>query len=84
MSLRPLLMLQQNKIHRIFLKNIIEINNTVKLVKDISNHIKNVLRIRNNEEIKIFNGDGKEYNAKVEYQENLLQQLPTNYLGKYP
>jgi 16S rRNA (uracil1498-N3)-methyltransferase len=61
-------MLQQNKIHRIFLKNIIEINNAIKLDKDTSNHIKNVLRIRNNEEIKIFNGDGKEYNAKVEYQ----------------
>ena len=58
-------MLQQNKIHRIFLKNIIEINNAIKLDKDTSNHIKNVLRIRNNEEIKIFNGDGKEYNAKV-------------------
>ena len=69
-------MLQQNKIHRIFLKSIIEINNTIKLDKDTSNHIKNVLRIRNNEEIKIFNGDGKEYNAKVEYQEKSITTTP--------
>ena len=76
MSLRPLLMLQQNKIHRIFLKNIIEINNAIKLDKDTSNHIKNVLRIRNNEKIKIFNGNGKEYNAKVEYQEKSITTTP--------
>ena len=76
MSLRLLLMLQQNKIHRIFLKDIIEINNAIKLDKDTSNHIKNVLRIRNNEEIKIFNGDGKEYNAKVEYQEKSITTTP--------
>ena len=76
MSLRPLLMLQQNKIHRIFLKNIIEINNAIKLDKDTSNHIKNVLRIRNNEEIKIFNGDGNEYNAKVEYQVKSITTTP--------
>ena len=76
MSLRPLLMLQQNKIHRIFLKSIIEINNTIKLDKDTSNHIKNVLRIRNNEEIKIFNGDGREYNAKVEHQGKSITTTP--------
>jgi len=69
-------MLQQNKIHRIFLKNIIEINNAIKLDKDTSNHIKNVLRIRNNEKIKIFNGDGKEYNAKVVYQEKSITTTP--------
>lgn len=69
-------MSQQNKIHRIFLKNIIEINNPIVLDKSTSNHIKKVLRIRNNEEIKIFNGDGKEYNAKVEDQEKSTIVVP--------
>ncbi|MBL6899322.1 MAG: 16S rRNA (uracil(1498)-N(3))-methyltransferase, partial [Gammaproteobacteria bacterium] len=62
-------MSQQNKIHRIFLKNIIKISTPIILDKSTSNHIKNVLRIRNNEAIKIFNGDGKEYNAKVQDRE---------------
>jgi len=69
-------MSQQNKTHRIFLKNIIEINNPIVLDKSTSNHIKKVLRIRNNEEIKIFNGDGKEYNAKVEDQEKSTIVVP--------
>lgn len=69
-------MSQQNKIHRIFLKNIIEISTPIILDKSTSNHIKNVLRIRNNEAIKIFNGDGKEYNAKVQDREKSTIVVP--------
>jgi Uncharacterized protein conserved in bacteria len=60
-------MLQQNKIHRVFLKNKIDIKKDITVNKDILNHIKNVLRIKNNQEIKIFNGDGREYLAGIRY-----------------
>ena len=65
-------MLQQSKIHRIYLNNIISIGNNIDAGKDASNHIKNVLRLKDNQEIKIFNGDGKEYFAKIQYKAKSL------------
>ena len=76
MSLKALLMLQQNKIHRIHLNNIISIGNNVDADKDVSNHIKNVLRLKDNQKIKVFNGDGKEYFAKIQYQAKSLVICP--------
>ena len=69
-------MLQQNKIHRIHLNNVINIGNDIYVEKDISNHIKNVLRLKDNQQIKIFNGDGKEYFAKIQYQSKSLAICP--------
>ena len=65
-------MLQQNKIHRIFIKNNIVIGDNIIADKYVSNHIKNVLRIKINQDIKIFNGDGKEYLSKIQYQDKCL------------
>jgi len=65
-------MLQQNKIHRIYLKNTIDIGKDIIVSKDILNHIKNVLRIKSNQNIKIFNGDGKEYLAHIRYLDKSL------------
>ena len=68
-------MLQQNKIHRVFLKNNIDIKKDIIVNKEILNHIKKVLRIKNNQEIKIFNGDGREYLASIHYIDKSLVML---------
>tara|TARA_Y100000389_G_C17419510_1_gene495845 strand:- start:345 stop:1055 length:711 start_codon:yes stop_codon:yes gene_type:complete len=62
--------LQLNKLHRIYINDNISINDELKINSDTSNHIKNVLRIRNNSKIVVFNGDGKEYIAEVNYTDN--------------
>ena len=64
--------MQQNKFHRIYVNNHISVNNKLKVDSNIVNHIKNVLRIRHNEKIIVFNGDGKEYIAEVHYEEELM------------
>ena len=77
-------MLQQNKIHRVFLKNKIDIKKDITVNKDILNHIKNVLRIKNNQEIKIFNGDGREYLADIRYIDKSLIISPQTEYRKIP
>jgi len=76
--------LQPNKLHRIYINNNITINSELTLDSDTHNHIKNVLRIKNNSDIIVFNGDGKEYLAEVNYtdkstvsvkQENLSREI---------
>ena len=62
--------MQLNKLHRIYINDSISINDELKINSDTSNHIKNVLRIRNNSKIVVFNGDGKEYIAEVNYTDN--------------
>ncbi len=69
-------MLQQNKIHRIFINNNIVIGDDIVADKYVSNHIRNVLRIKNNQDIKIFNGDGKEYISRVQYEDKYLIMKP--------
>ena len=69
-------MLQQNKIHRVFLNNNIIIEKDIYVDKDKSNHIKNVLRLKDNQEVKIFNGDGKEYSARVQYKAKSVVIFP--------
>ena len=54
-------MKQPNKLHRIFLNVPIKLKKEIDCSSDIAHRIKNVLRIKKNEEIIIFNGDGKEY-----------------------
>ena len=60
--------MQQNKIHRIYVNSHISVNKELTLNSNTYNHIKNVLRIKNNGEIIVFNGDGKEYLAKVNHE----------------
>ena len=64
--------MQQNKFHRIYVNNHISINNELEIDSNAVNHIRNVLRIRHNEKIIVFNGDGKEYIAEVHYEEELM------------
>ena len=64
--------MQQNKLHRIYVNNHISINNELEIDSNAINHIRNVLRIRHNEKIIVFNGDGKEYLAEVHYEEQLI------------
>ena len=64
------LTLQQNKLHRIYTKYSLSINLEIIIDDNIENHIKNVLRIRDNEEIIIFNGNGKEFIGSVKYKKN--------------
>lgn len=64
--------MQQNKIHRIYIENNISINNRLKIDTKIANHIKNVLRIRHNENIIVFNGNGKEYIAEIHHEKELV------------
>ena len=64
--------MQQNKFHRIYVNNHISINNQLEIDSNAVNHIRNVLRIRHNEKIIVFNGDGKEYIAEVHYEEELM------------
>lgn len=58
-------MKQQNKSHRIYIPYDIVVNQTIKCDVSSSHHIKNVLRIKNTEDVILFNGDGKEYAGKV-------------------
>ena len=62
-----LLTLQQNKLHRIFIDNKISLGKNINIADETLNHIKNSLRIKNEDNILIFNGDGKEYLAKINY-----------------
>ena len=55
------LMSQQNKLHRIYIEDTLSINLEIVINNSIKNHIKNVLRVRENEEIIVFNGNGKEF-----------------------
>ena len=64
------LMSQQNKLHRIYITTTLSINLEIVINNDIENHIKNVLRIRDNEEIIVFNGNGKEFLGAVKYKKN--------------
>ena len=52
-------MKQQNKNHRIYIPYDIAVNQTIKCNVSSSHHIKNVLRIKNTEDVILFNGDGK-------------------------
>ena len=63
-------MSQQNKLHRIYITTTLSINLEIVINNDIENHIKNVLRIRENEEIIVFNGNGKEFLGAVKYKKN--------------
>ena len=65
-------MLQQNKIHRIFINSVIVIGDNIVADTYVTNHIKNVLRMKNNQDIKIFNGDGGEYLSKIQYENKSL------------
>jgi len=73
-------MKQPNKLHRIFLNTPIELKKEIDCPSNIAHRIKNVLRIKKNEEIIIFNGDGKEYKGsfikgnKIEIT-NLLREV---------
>ena len=84
--------MQQNKFHRIYVNNHISINNELEIDSNAVNHIRNVLRIRHNEKIIVFNGDGKEYIAEVHYEEELmiliksensLRKIKTSQLFQY-
>ena len=69
-------MLQQSKIYRIYLNHMISLSDAIIADKEVSNHVKNVLRIKNDQDIKIFNGDGKEYYAKIQYKDKSLIICP--------
>jgi 16S rRNA (uracil1498-N3)-methyltransferase len=60
--------LQPNKIHRIYVEKKISVNERIDLNDCLLKRIKNVLRIKNLENIFIFNGDGKEYLSEVNYK----------------
>ena len=62
--------MQLNKLHRIYINESISINDELRINPNTSNHIKNVLRIRDNSKIIVFNGDGKEYIAEVNYTDH--------------
>ncbi len=72
-------MKQPNKQHRIFINKPIEIKSEINCPNDISHRLKKVLRVRKNEEIIIFNGDGKEYKGllvgKNQIKIQILEQL---------
>ena len=57
-------MKQQKKIHRIYLARDLK-SNIHRCSMDLSHRILNVLRIKNNETISIFNHEGREYLCKV-------------------
>ena len=62
--------MQLNKLHRIYINDSISINDELRVNPNTANHIKNVLRIRDNSKIIVFNGDGKEYIAEVNYTDH--------------
>ena len=62
--------MQQNKIHRIFIDHDIELNSIIECDNNNVHHIKNVLRIKNNSELIIFNGNGAEYICSIDMNTN--------------
>ena len=57
--------LRQNKTHRIFIEDAINVGSQIKLNKNLYSRIHNVLRIRKNEKIIFFNGNGHDYMCSV-------------------
>ena len=53
--------MRQNKIHRIFIDADINIGSKITPDKNTAARIKRILRIKRNEKIIIFNGDGQDY-----------------------
>ncbi|MBH44667.1 MAG: hypothetical protein CMD88_04345 [Gammaproteobacteria bacterium] len=58
-------MKQPNKLHRIYLDTLIELEKKILIKKDMNHRLNKVLRIKKNENIIIFNGNGYEYISEV-------------------
>ena len=64
--------MQQNKLHRIYINKDIQIYEKIEINIEKTIHLKNVLRIKNNQNIIVFNGDGVEYLAEITYLEKTI------------
>lgn len=53
------------RIPRIYHPDALQVDQTVRLEKDASNHLINVLRLKDEHPIVLFNGDGNEYSAEI-------------------
>ena len=58
-------MKQPNKQHRIFINTSININQEICCPQETMHHIKKVLRVKKNEKIIIFNGNGEEFEGHL-------------------
>ncbi len=63
-------MKQLNKQHRVFINTSLDIEKEIDCPKETIHHIRNVLRVKTNEKIIIFNGDGKEFKGKLLKENN--------------
>lgn len=54
------------RIPRIYHSDLLQVDQVVDLDKDASNHIINVLRLKDDHPIVLFNGDGNEYSAELQ------------------
>jgi len=53
------------RINRFYLADNLKAGSTIQLNKEVSGHISRVLRLKVDTEIQVFNGDGKNYQAKI-------------------
>ena len=67
--------MQPNKIHRIYINEDIQIDGKIEINIEKTIHLKNVLRIKNNQNIIVFNGDGVEYLAEITYLEKTIVHI---------
>ena len=58
-------MKQLNKLHRIYLETKIEVNKNIPINQILTHRLNKVLRIKKNENIILFNGNGEEYICEV-------------------
>lgn len=56
------------RIPRIFHPDILPIDEAVELTKEASNHLLNVLRLKDGHPLVLFNGDGNEYSAELKHK----------------
>ena len=50
---------------RIYLSQPLKINSIIVLLQDIAHHLQHVLRLKVNDEIIVFNGEGGEFKARI-------------------
>jgi len=58
-------MKQPNKQHRVFVNTPIDIEKEINCSNETAHHIQNVLRIKKNEKVIVFNGNGKEFQGHL-------------------
>ena len=73
--------MRRSKIHRIFVNTDINVGETFIADKNLTTRIHKVLRIKSNEKIILFNGNGKDYICAIDDRESKRIQVEKSIKG---